>query len=74
VQLPKLSLAMAEGTLSEWLVGDGEFVNEGQALYVVESDKVEVEVEAPGSGRVEHIAEAGQVYKVGERLGAIHAD
>ena len=46
--------------LVEWLVADGDDVADGQALYVVETDKVETEVEAATSGVIHHGAPAGQ--------------
>lgn len=50
VKLPKIGFSMAEGVLSEWLVEDGASVNEGDVIYVLESDKSANEVEAPASG------------------------
>ena len=54
---PKLAVAMSEGTLVEWLVGEGDAVADGQALYVVETDKVEAEVPSSTSGVV-HLSNA----------------
>ena len=50
VLLPKIGFSMAEGTLTEWLVADGDSVTEGQPIYSLESDKSINEVEAPASG------------------------
>ena len=52
INIPKLGVSMTEGTLVEWLVADGDEVSEGQPLYVIETDKVENEVEATASGTV----------------------
>jgi pyruvate/2-oxoglutarate dehydrogenase complex dihydrolipoamide acyltransferase (E2) component len=56
---------MDEGELVEWLVPSGTRVDEGQPVYVLATDKVEVDVEAPASGVLHHVGEAGQVYSVG---------
>jgi pyruvate/2-oxoglutarate dehydrogenase complex dihydrolipoamide acyltransferase (E2) component len=62
---------MSEATISEWLVNDGDTVSEGQEIYFVESDKVEVAVEAPASGVLHWSAVAGETYLVGQELGWI---
>jgi pyruvate/2-oxoglutarate dehydrogenase complex dihydrolipoamide acyltransferase (E2) component len=71
VLLPKIGFSMNEGTLSEWLVADGQAVSEGQALYALESDKSVQEIEAPASGTLKIIAQEGEVYQVGAVLAEI---
>jgi pyruvate/2-oxoglutarate dehydrogenase complex dihydrolipoamide acyltransferase (E2) component len=73
VRIPKLSLAISEAGLVEWLVDDGATVTEGQALYVIETDKVETEIEASTSGVIHRAAEAGQTYPVGTEIASIEA-
>ena len=38
--MPKLAMGMNEGTVQEWLVSDGDFVERGQAIASVETEKV----------------------------------
>ena len=71
VLMPKIGFSMDEGTLAEWLLADGADVKEGQALYSLESDKSIQEIEAPASGKLKIIAQAGEVYKVGDVLAEI---
>jgi pyruvate/2-oxoglutarate dehydrogenase complex dihydrolipoamide acyltransferase (E2) component len=71
ILLPKLGFSMDEGTLSDWLVTDGETVTQGQPLYALESDKSVQEIEAPASGTLRIIMPQGEVYKVGTVLGEI---
>ena len=73
INIPKLGVSMTEGTLVEWLVADGDQVSEGQALYVIETDKVENEVEATASGTVRLSGEEGETYQVGQSIGEIEA-
>jgi pyruvate/2-oxoglutarate dehydrogenase complex dihydrolipoamide acyltransferase (E2) component len=73
VRIPKLSLAISEAGLVEWLVDDGATVTEGQSLYVIETDKVETEIEASTSGVIHRVAEAGQMYPVGTEIASIEA-
>jgi len=53
------------------LVADGERVDEGAPLYVLETDKVEMEIAAPSAGVVRWSAEEGVTYDVGALLGVI---
>ena len=69
--LPKLGFAMSEAILSEWLIADGTQVKEGEPLYVLESDKSQQEIEAPASGMLKIVADAGETYPVGHVLGHI---
>ncbi|MNC61378.1 Dihydrolipoyllysine-residue acetyltransferase component of acetoin cleaving system [compost metagenome] len=62
---------MNEGTLSEWLVADGEAVTVGQPIYALESDKSVQEIEADIAGTIKLIAQEGEVYLVGEVLAEI---
>ncbi len=71
ILFPKLGFSMNEGTLVEWLVPDGAEIKEGAPLYVLESDKSTVEIEAPATGRLRTIAQPGQVCQVGAVLGHI---
>jgi pyruvate/2-oxoglutarate dehydrogenase complex dihydrolipoamide acyltransferase (E2) component len=71
INIPKLGVSMTEGTLVEWLVADGDQVSEGQALYIIETDKVENEVEATASGTVRLSGEEGETYQVGQSIGEI---
>jgi len=55
VILPKWGLTMEEGTLTEWLVKEGQEVEEGEALANIETDKVTNQLEAPASGVIAKI-------------------
>lgn len=74
LRVPQAGSEMEEGELTEWLVPSGSPVEEGQHVYVLATDKVEMEVEAPASGILHHVAEAGQVYAVGTVIGRIEVD
>jgi pyruvate/2-oxoglutarate dehydrogenase complex dihydrolipoamide acyltransferase (E2) component len=73
INIPKLGVSMTEGTIVEWLVADGDAVSEGQAIFVIETDKVENEVEATASGTVRITGEEGETYPVGEAIGEIES-
>jgi pyruvate/2-oxoglutarate dehydrogenase complex dihydrolipoamide acyltransferase (E2) component len=67
-------MSTTEGTLTEWLVDDGERVEEGQPIYCLETDKSVQEIEAPESGRLTQKAAAGETYPVGTEIGEITSD
>ncbi|MEU9456998.1 biotin/lipoyl-containing protein [Streptomyces sp. NPDC048277] len=71
VRLPKLGLTMEEGELLEWLVEDGDTVEEGQPIYILATDKVENEVESTVAGTIRLIGEVETTYKVGDLLAEI---
>jgi pyruvate dehydrogenase E2 component (dihydrolipoamide acetyltransferase) len=52
LQMPKLGLTMQEGTVVEWRCREGQRVHRGEILLLIESEKVEFEVEAPSEGVV----------------------
>ena len=58
-----------EGELVKWLVNEGDFIKEDQAIAKIETDKAIVEIPSPKSGKVLklHFKE-GDTIKVGETL------
>ncbi len=52
VTLPQLGESVSEGTVSKWLVNDGDLVKKDQPLLTVSTDKADAEVPAPANGRV----------------------
>ena len=41
---------MLDGTIIEWRKKAGDWVDKGEVLYLLESEKVTLEIEAPASG------------------------
>ena len=71
VRIPSIGFSTQEATLSEWLVADGETVEQGQPLYALELDKSVQEVESPASGTLKIKAETGEVYEIGALIAEI---
>ena len=55
ILMPKAGNTMEEGMITEWKVRVGDEVNVGDVIFVVETDKASVEVEAVDAGRVARI-------------------
>ena len=67
--MPKLGLTMEEGTITEWLVADGDTVTAGSAVLRIETDKTETDVDAAETGRLHIVGQAGDTFVCGERIG-----
>ena len=66
LKMPKVGDAVDEVVIAEVIVAAGASVTEGQILYVVETDKTQVEVPAPFGGTVREILiKAGDEVKTG---------
>ncbi len=72
VLMPKGSDTMTEGKVLKWLKREGEAVSDGDAIVEIETDKVDMEVEAAGSGVLRKVLiEEGKTVPVGELLAVI---
>ena len=50
ILMPALSPTMEEGTLSKWLVKEGDIVTSGDLIAEIETDKATMEVESIEDG------------------------
>ncbi len=72
VMMPKGSDTMTEGKVLKWLKKEGDTISTGDSLVEIETDKVNMEVEAMGSGVLRKIlVAADKVVPVGELLAVI---
>ncbi len=74
VTMPKLGLTMETGKINEWRKKEGEQVNQGEILLVVETEKITYEVESPGTGILHIIVPQEGEVPVAELIGIIAAD
>lgn len=74
IAMPKLGMTMEEGTVLEWPRAIGESVEKGEVVLLIESEKAEVEIEAPISGVFRHAyIDPGETVPCGTLLGAMTA-
>src|SRR6266699_1995671 len=67
--MPALEMAQETGRLLAWRKKEGDRVEKGEALAEIETDKVVVEIEAPGDGILAAIsAREGEVVPVGRTI------
>ena len=65
IVIPPIGESITEVTLGEWLVEDGSYVNEGDELVEVESDKATLPLPAEQSGVIKIIASEGDDLEIG---------
>jgi pyruvate dehydrogenase E2 component (dihydrolipoamide acetyltransferase) len=70
--MPALSSTMSEGKVVEWLKNVGDYVEAGEALMVIESDKADMDVEAFEDGYLAAIIKGeGEMADVGAPVGIL---
>jgi len=74
IYLVKVGMNMTEGIVEEWYIADGAKVEKGQLLYRLETEKVNLDVDAESSGTVKHVVEESVTMKPGDVVGYIYAD
>ncbi|MCP5041214.1 MAG: hypothetical protein GY944_09300, partial [bacterium] len=72
VSMPSLGMTMEEGTVIEWPLSVGDAVASGDIILIIESEKTEVEIEAPATGFFRHVyIEEGETVPCGTLLAAL---
>ena len=67
--LPQLGLTQTEGSVSEWLKKPGDPVKKDEIIFIVSTDKAEMEIESPADGVMgEILIEPGVTVDVGTPL------
>jgi 2-oxoglutarate dehydrogenase E2 component (dihydrolipoamide succinyltransferase) len=67
VKVPNLAESITEGTISNWVVKEGDYVKQGDILLELETDKVNMEISAEQAGVVRKILkQAGENVEIGE--------
>ena len=69
--LPKTGIYEGDVVLVEWLVEEGARVSAGDPIFVIESEKVEMDIEAEAGGWLHQEAEPGLEAPIGTRIGVI---
>ena len=71
VKIPAVGESISSGVVSVWHKKSGEFVNAGDALFTLETDKVSTEIAAEKAGLLETLVPEGQEVKIGETVATI---
>src|SRR5919204_4995035 len=74
IVMPKMGYDMTEGKLLRWIKHEGDTINKGEAIAEIETDKVNIEVEAFDSGVLQRVlVQEGETVPVGQPIGILAA-
>jgi 2-oxoglutarate dehydrogenase E2 component (dihydrolipoamide succinyltransferase) len=71
ITIPSVGESVQEAILAEWFKKDGETVKKGEPLFVIETDKVTLEIEAEADGVLSISVQKGETVAIGAVVGSI---
>ena len=72
ITVPELGESIIEGTITSWLVKEGENFKSGDNLAEIETEKITIEIPAQSSGKLTKIiAPVGATVNVGQSIAEI---
>ncbi|MGA2400403.1 MAG: 2-oxoglutarate dehydrogenase complex dihydrolipoyllysine-residue succinyltransferase [Syntrophobacteraceae bacterium] len=71
IKIPEVGESVQEALLAQWLKRDGDSVRKDEVLFVIETDKVTLEISAPADGVLRIFVPEGQTVRVGAIVGQI---
>ncbi|MBF6559278.1 MAG: 2-oxo acid dehydrogenase subunit E2 [Candidatus Binataceae bacterium] len=72
--MPQMGESVVEGTVTKWLVREGDTVKEDQSLCEISTDKVDTEIPSPSAGVIARLVAAeGQTLPIGAVIAVIEA-
>jgi pyruvate/2-oxoglutarate dehydrogenase complex dihydrolipoamide acyltransferase (E2) component len=75
VTMPQMGVSVVEGTVVEWKKQPGDWVERDEIIASISTDKIDTDVEAPASGRVQEVlVDVGATVDVGVVLARIATD
>ncbi len=71
MKVPVIGESISEVTLSQWLKGNGDYVELDEAICEFESDKATLEFPAEAAGKLIYVANEGDDLKIGDLVAKI---
>ncbi len=71
LKIPEVGESVQEALLAQWLKREGEQVRKDDILFVIETDKVTLEISAPADGVLKILVAEGETVKVGSVVGRL---
>jgi 2-oxoglutarate dehydrogenase E2 component (dihydrolipoamide succinyltransferase) len=71
IKVPSVGESVTEALLAEWFKQDGDSVEKNEPLFVIETDKVTLEVEAEAAGQLKILVGEGETVAIGTVVGKI---
>ncbi|MCI2253942.1 2-oxoglutarate dehydrogenase complex dihydrolipoyllysine-residue succinyltransferase [Domibacillus sp. PGB-M46] len=74
IRVPELAESITEGTIAQWLKQPGDYVEKGEYIVELETDKVNVEVISEEAGTIKELQAAeGDTVEVGQVIAIVEA-
>jgi len=74
IKVPSVGESVTEAVLGEWFKNDGDAVKKGDPLFVIETDKVTLEVESEVDGVLKITVTEGETVVIGGVVGTIDTE
>jgi 2-oxoglutarate dehydrogenase E2 component (dihydrolipoamide succinyltransferase) len=71
VKVPSVGESITSGLLGVWSKPDGAYVNAGDPLFEIETDKVTSEIVAEVAGQLKHLVKQGDTVNIGQVVASI---
>ena len=74
IKIPSVGESVQEAILAQWYKADGATVKKDEPLFVIETDKVTLEVVAEAGGVLKIVVQEGETVAIGTVVGTIETD
>jgi 2-oxoglutarate dehydrogenase E2 component (dihydrolipoamide succinyltransferase) len=74
IKVPEVGESVQEAVLAEWYAKNGDRVRKDQILFLIETDKVTLEISAEADGILEILVPEGQTVAVGAVVGTLETE
>ena len=74
IKIPSVGESVTEATLAQWYKKDGDLVRKDEPLFVLETDKVTLEIEAEADGLLTISVSQGETVAIGTVVGTIDTE
>ncbi len=74
IKVPSPGESITEVQIAEWLVADGDHVEENQDVVEIDSDKATLSIAAPSSGKIKITVEVGETVEINAIIAEIDTD
>ena len=74
IKVPSVGESVTEATLGQWYKKEGDLVRKDEPLFVLETDKVTLEIEAEADGVLRISVSEGETVAIGTVVGTIDAE
>ena len=73
IKVPSVGESITTGVIVAWLKQNGDFVQDGDILFELETDKAVLEIPSTGSGTLEIVVEAASEVSIGQTVALLDA-